>query len=367
MKKIVRATAVITIMVVSLLGAMLTSALAYADYPPPPEGMSQTVFTLPHVNESSPWAMAVSTYNSSGGDCDAWHNMWDNGWVYPAHNSSALAGSWILDNTSVISRLILAYDTSSLPDDAVIFNGSLRIVPAYWFVNGTIYTHYRIFGVNNSSVFPYYFDGEIEEPAIQYNESEFWSWQTIFGEFSLGDCSLPPYEWNDDPDVYFDVPLYHGWGEGYGNISPYINKSGITALGIRDYHDDMGYCPLEMQDPEEIWGHSGIWIHTFDYGDVGAPETVLVLNWYIPPHEGIVSPTVSPLLVILGLIFASLGVMGILGVLIKGEHLPPHVRVGLLMGFTIFVIVGILIVQQLIVTVTSGTPIPIPPPPTPAP
>ncbi len=306
--------------------------------PPPPSG-ERTVFYMDEVTEESPafYGLAVWSMLEDSG-CEAWNASWSSGMLYPAMPSYY---SWIYNSAEgMISRLMYSYNTSGLPDDAVITDAFIRTIPFAWYSDGLDDYDVIVGGTYNSSVFPFIIDifGEGEMPVIYYSESEFYG---EFGGFATTEIPLAPETMNYNQSKYIDITLNN---DGLD----YINPEGLTTLTFRA-EDDVNYiCPV----PE---GNFFVTLWTMDMVGAGYPQTVLVVDWYSPSGEGepiIPTGPVSVMMTIQALIFTFGGLLGIMALVLKPEIASFGIRAGLLLGLTIITVVGVAMLESIVVAIT---------------
>lgn len=460
-----------------------------APTPTIPSGQTLSEIIMPEYNESSGLLWSASAVNQSdavGDPCSAWYSIWGEGLLFPGIGgeaygnivASAITGD---DGGAMLARNLLAFDTSEIPDDAIIAVSYLRFVPYMWAqIFSTSGTGVRLGGTYNSSILPINLS---EYMGMNYSESEFYG---DFGGFDFIDIPIDMMAENTNGSLYMDVWLNNSGLE-------YINTEGLTVLTLRAEEDADYECPTgtmnmsmsemalwagnlsglepalsptlfvywhvpteptptpdacwdvvsEMVDPptltygEDAWqlsrsafrydgidwdggsgftyfwsegtimletGEGSSWIEpdgTVQI-DVGLYEingeggwqyyTIYYINgdkaemeaffdyyeydWVCSAyHEGVfigngsaytyhqpcteeepiipVGP-VSAVLIILGLVFTVLGLLGIMAVLFKGESLMLSVKIGVLVGLSIFAIIGITIIESIIVALTGG-------------
>jgi len=345
--------------------------------PPPPSG-SQSVLTLPEMNESNKEFNALTSFWSPY-TCEEWAGEWAGlpTFVYYFTVVSNAEGG--------LGRTLYGFDTSSIPDNAVITDAYLRVVPAQWdstsdwdvnydglvdagdietvglrwgetgvpgwikedvnndgIVDGLdttdISEHYGwdyafvLGGTHNASVLPVRFiDGNWV--SVNYSESEFYG---NFGGFNTSDIPLLILQENLDSSVYVDIPFNDDGIE-------YINVSGRTILSLRAESDIDYICPVGSGGAQVA-----IWTGSLE-GSI-LPDLTLVVNWYQPPV--IVDSQISVMMTIQALIFSLGGILGILLLIMRPEIVGFGVRMGLLLGLTVMTIVGVAILESIIVAMT---------------
>ncbi len=304
---------------------------------------------IPDFNESSPWIWSATTMNQTDAEgdlCDIWESIWDEGMLMPAIPPYNIVASASMTGTTMIARNLLAFNTSDIPDDAIITGAYLRIVPYMWAQMFNLEnTGVRIGGTHNASIFPMeYLGGETPLPVGNYSESEFYG---NFGRFDFVDMPITMMTFNFNQSVYYDVWLNDSGVE-------YINPEGLTVLTLRVEEDADFSCP--QSEMNMTMSELGVWGGNLS-GEEPAPHSMLVVGWHSPSEEEepiIPTGPVSALLIIVGLVFTVLGLFGIMAVLFKGESLILSVKIGVLVGLSIFAIIGIMIMESIIVALTGG-------------
>ena len=352
-------------------------------YIPPPPSDGQSIFTLPVLvmeNESY-WEMwALTSVNwSAWGTCEDWASAWggmETTIYYVTQTRNAESG---------LARSLYGFDTSSIPDDAVITDAYLRAVPYTWGSSSdwdvnydglvddgdedavglhwgetgapgwikedvnkdgiinvgdmvVIGQHYGwdytfvLGGTHNASVLPViYQDGNWG--FVNYNESEFYG---NFGEFNTSDIPVPMGEENFNSSSFVDIPFNAGGLE-------YINVGGRTTLSLRAESDINHICPVGN-------GSADILLWTGPIMEYWFPDLTLVVNWYQPPI--IEDAQISAIMTIQAILFTLGGLLGILLLILRPEIVGFGVRMGLLLGLTIMTIIGVSILESIIVAMT---------------
>jgi len=355
--------------------------------PPPPSG-NRSVFTLPATEflpeETYFWGMF--TYATNIYNCSEWYEAWDEMPLMVYYLT-------IIENSDFgsdgeIARSLYGFNTSEIPDDAIITDAFLRIVPwrwdseSDWDVNDdglvdegdmdAIGLHWGetgapgwipedankdgvinvgdevvvgqhwgldydfiVGGTHNTSIFPFVYDYHTLEYGT-YRESEFYG---NFGSFNTSDIPLAIGTENTNSSYYVDIPFNDDGVE-------YINPAGLTALSIRTQSDIDRVCPNESGSVELfLWaGQLGQYYYI--------PNIQLVVDWHEPSEIIITNDSISVMMTIQALIFALGGILGILALLMKPDVFSFGLRVGLLLGLTIMTVIGVAMLESIIVTVT---------------
>jgi hypothetical protein len=305
-----------------------------ATIPPPPSG-ERSVFILPDpmINESSYSFYDLVVMNQSDGtDCEAWESTWGSGLLTPSPYPYIMVGTMASESIQ-LARSLLAYDTSSLPEDAIITDAFLRVVPFMWMSDEAEDYNFVLGGTYNASVFPFNFE-EGENPPIIYNESEFYG---DFGGFTASDIPIGMGEMNTNGSIYFDIDLNN-------NGVSYINVSGLTVLSLRTEPDINYLCPVP----------NGSVLGAFFTGDTmgytDMPKTVLVVDWYIPEEGGgLVSPQVAVMMDIMAILFLTGGIIGLLFVVGKNDGISMTTKAGIVTTVAVMAVVGVIIIESLVV------------------
>lgn len=302
--------------------------------PPPPYG-NRSVFELPTVRfeEDEALFQFMFTFIGEVFSCEEWAEGWESSplWVW---YMTVIENNYTYYDKYRLARGMYGFNTSEIPDDAVITDAFLRISPWEWEGGSDEDYRFIVGGTHNTSVFPFIYDGYNLSSGVNYSVEEFYG---NFGSFNISDLPLAEGEGNYNSTCYADI-VFNNDGVSY------INPTGLTALNIRAETDIDHICP-DANNSVQLWLWSGP-MEAYYY----FPTMRLVVDW----HEPIIpsgSP-VSSMMVILGLVFSAMGVLGILGVLLKGENLAIPARIGLLTGFVLFFVIGVVIIQGIIVAVT---------------
>jgi hypothetical protein len=357
--------------------------------PPPPSG-NRAVFTLPAVDmlpeETYFWGMF--SYSAGIDNCSEWYEAWDE-MPLMVYYLTVIENSHPGDFQ--IARSLYGFNTSEIPDDAIITDAFLRIVPwrwdsksdwdvnndglvdegdmdaigLHWGETGTpgwipedanhdgiisvgdevvVGQHYGwdydfvVGGTYNTSIFPFAYDYHNLEYGT-YRESEFYG---DFGSFNTSDISDIPLakQWeNINSSYYVDIPFNNDGVE-------YINPTGLTALSIRTQSDIDRVCPNESGSAELfLWaGQLGQYYYI--------PNMQLVVDWHEPSEIIITNNSISVMMTIQAIMFTLGGILGILLLIMKPEIVGFGLRMGLLLGLAIMTIVGVAILESIIVAMT---------------
>jgi hypothetical protein len=322
----------------------------------PIEG-NRSTFILPETNVSAPSPVfyAVEVMNQSDGGlwthCEAWQAIWDSGMMiygYPPYSMVAeQAGNFGgTGNMATLSRLMLAYNTSSIPDDAIITGAFLRVVPAYWMAIGEDTSDIGVVlgGTHNTSIFPF----GMEMMSQGYSESEFYG---DFGGFSMEELLIPPAPIGGMPEMNPNESLYTDVGLNEDGIA-YINKSGLTVLSLRTERDANNDCPEEY-----LVSGGGVVAWTMDVYDdepVDSPNTVLMVDWHMPgdepiPSGDLLSPQVAVMMDIIAILFLTGGIIGLLFVVAKSDGMSVTTKAGVITTIAVMAVVGVIIIESLVV------------------
>jgi hypothetical protein len=306
-------------------------------------GDSVSEFIIPEYNESSAWVWSATTINmteSEGEDqCDVWKSIWDDGGLIAGVHPYNMVASQSFAGTAAIGRNILAFDTSSIPDDAVISGAYLRVVPYQWVVYGDG-DNIVVGGTHNTSIFPIAYDwegGGGMVPVGNYSTTEFYG---DFGRLDVNDVPIVPMELNYNESLYIDV-----WLNSSG--LSYINPEGLTALTLRTVSDMNYECPAEGVLGESL----SIWAGNLS-GEELSPSSRLVVAWHISEDEGgagLVSPQVAIMMDIVALLFLTGFIIGLLFVIAKNEGMSMATKAGAITTITVMAVVGVIIIESLVV------------------
>jgi len=313
-----------------------------APTPTLPPGDNVSEFIIPEYNESSAWVWSATVMNQTSGEgdsCEVWESIWSDGIIMAGVHPWNMVASVNMMETAAIARNILVYDTSSIPDDAIITASYLRVVPYQAMIIGDG-EDIVVGGTHNISIFPIaYVEGEAV-PLGYYSESDFYG---DFGRLDIDEMPITMMEPNYNESLYMDA-----WFNSSG--LSYINPEGLTALTLRTVGDAYYECPETSMSGEQL----AIWAGNLS-GEEPSPSTKLVVAWHMAEEdEEPIIPTgpVSAMMVVLGLVFTFGSILGIMVVLFKGESLALSFRVGVLLGLSIFAIIGIMIIETIIVATT---------------
>jgi hypothetical protein len=305
-------------------------------YIPLPVSGNRSVFKTPETNFSDTDTLYV--YSSVGiieeDTCLAWEDEWGQGYLYPP--MPLMVGNQIGEGGmgSVIARGLLAYNTSSIPDDAVITGAYLRIMAyAVWSDFVEDYT-FVVGGTYNASLTPWYL-GEGEPETVYYSESEFYG---DFGEVNVSDFPAPGFSYGFD--VSADATFNN---DGLD----YIDAGGYTVLSLRAESDIDHICPLPNGSV-----FAGIWgVNDIQDGISSQPATLLVVDWYIPEEggAGLVSPQIAVMMDIIAILFLTGFIIGLLFVIAKSEGMPLATKAGAITTIAVMAVVGVIIIESLVV------------------
>jgi len=234
------------------------------------------------------------------------------------------------------SRALLSYNTSSIPEGAVITDAYLRAIPYIGMSDGVEDYTFVLGGTHNVSVLPFYYSGEEEPDPIYYIESEFYG---DFGEVSFSDFLLGEGG-NVNQSVYADIAFND---DGLD----YINVDGLTVLSLRVESDINYICP----SPNGSVMLGLFAYHQTDYSFQEYPETLLVVDWYMPGEggAGLVSPQIAVMMDIIAILFLTGFIIGLLFVIAKSEGMPLVAKAGVITTIAVMAVVGVIIIESLIV------------------
>lgn len=235
---------------------------------------------IPDFNESSPWiwsATALNQTDAEGDLCGEWESIWNEGMLMAGMPQYNVVASASMTGVSMIARHLMAFNTSDIPDDAIITGAYLRIVPYMWaqmfnYEN----TGVRIGGTYNSSIFPIEYLGGVPLPIGNYSEDEFYG---NFGRFDFVDMPISMMTYNFNESLYYDV-----WLNASG--VDYINPEGLTVLTLRVEEDADFDCP--QSELNMTLSEVAVWSGNLS-GEEPTPHSMLVVGWHIPTE-----PTPTP-------------------------------------------------------------------------
>ena len=306
-----------------------------------PPGDNVSEFIIPEYNESSAWVWSATTMNQTMGEaqCEIWESIWDKQQLIPGiHPYNIVANVLMGGAGAVITRNILAFDTSGIPDDAVITGAYLRIVPYMGIVFGDA-DELVVGGTHNTSIFPMaYTGGETPTPVGNYSESEFYG---DFGRCYITDMAIGLMVPNYNESLYTDV-----WLNSSGLA--YINPEGLTALTLRTLGDINYECPEGEYVGEELI----VWAGNLS-GEELSPSSRLVVAWHMPDEgesgAGLVSPQIAVMMDIIALLFLTGFIVGLLFVIAKSEGMPLVAKAGVITTIAVMAVVGVIIIESLVV------------------
>ena len=298
-------------------------------YIPDPLSGGRTVFEIPPTSMESWLWSAFSVINSSEeGSCDAWEASWEAGYLIPP-----MPMVMIMSGYGGQSRALLSYNTSSIPEGAVITDAYLRAIPYIGMSDGVEDYTFVLGGTHNVSVLPFYYSGEEEPDPIYYIESEFYG---DFGEVSFSDFLLGEGG-NVNQSVYADIAFND---DGLD----YINVDGLTVLSLRVESDINYICP----SPNGSVMLGLFAYHQTDYSFQEYPETLLVVDWYMPGEggAGLVSPQIAVMMDIIAILFLTGFIIGLLFVIAKSEGMPLVAKAGVITTIAVMAVVGVIIIES---------------------
>lgn len=302
--------------------------------PPPPSG-NRSVFVLPVVDflpdEAYFWGMF--SYAQGISDCEQWYEVWEEMPLMVYYLTIVQNG---YGGNLDLSRALYGFNTSDIPDDAIITDAFLRVVPYWWESDGLGDYAFVVGGTHNTSIFPFIYDGE-NLVGANYSESEFYG---DFGEFTVSDLLITEGEGNYNASFYVDIPFNNDGVD-------YINPAGLTALSIRAQSDIDRICPNES-------GSVDLWIWAGQLGQYYyLPDIELIVDWHSPSEDIIItSAPISAMMTIQALLFTFGGILGIMALVMKPELFSFGIRAGLLLGLTIFTVIGVAMLESIIVAIT---------------
>jgi hypothetical protein len=318
-------------------GGMISPTLEI--YIPAPLSGNRSVFEIPPTSEGSwEWGAVTAMNNVEGEECPDWEASWVGGYLqYPMPMVLITTICGELLSGSGQGRALLSFNTSGIPEGAVITDAYLRAIPMmmvrydeedYTFVLG---------GTYNASVMPFPFDVEGEEPEpVYYSEAEFYG---DFGDINYSDFPLIG-EGNMNQSVYGDIAFNH---DGLD----YINMDGLTVLSLRVESDINYICPSP---------NGSVALAPFAYHIAGQPfyeypQTLLVVDWYMPGEggAGLVSPQIAVMMDIVAILFLTGFIIGLLFVIAKSEGMPLAAKAGVITTIAVMAVVGVIIIESLIV------------------
>jgi len=302
-------------------------------YIPLPVSGNRSVFKTPETNFSDTDTLYVysSVAIPAEDTCLAWEAVWEEGYLYPP--MPLMAGNELGEGGmgSVLARALLAYNTSSIPDDAVITNAYLRVI-AYGIYSDMVedYT-FVVGGTHNTSLTPWYLGEGM--PVVYYNQSEF------YGDFADFNVSEFPSGFSYGNGISTDATFNN---DGLG----YINAGGFTVLSIRAESDINHICPLPNGS-----SFAGLWgVNSIVDGISNQPATLLVVDWYIPEEGGgLVSPQVAVMMDIMAILFLTGGIIGLLFVVGKNDGMSVTTKAGIVTTVAVMAVVGVIIIESLVV------------------
>jgi len=302
-------------------------------YIPLPVSGNRSVFKTPETNFSATDTLYVysSVAIPTEDTCLAWEAKWGEGYLYPP--MPLMVGNEMGEGGMgrLLARALLAYNTSSIPDDAVITNAYLRVI-AYGYYSDMVedYT-FVVGGTHNTSLTPWYLGEGM--PVVYYNQSEF------YGDFADFNVSEFPSGFSYGNGISTDATFNN---DGLG----YINAGGFTVLSIRAESDINHICPLPNGSV-----FAGIWgVNDIQDGISSQPATLLVVDWYIPEEGGgLVSPTVAIMMDIIALLFLTGFIIGLLVLITKNEGMSMATKAGAITTIAVMAVVGVIIIESLVV------------------
>jgi hypothetical protein len=269
---------------------------------------------------------------SEGNGCPEWEAIWDSGYMYPSQ-PMVMAGSSDVEEGGVqVVRAVLPFDTSDIPEGAIVTGAYMRCVLFGVFKMDGLDATYVVGGTNNISFLPLTWADSPEELG-NYSETEFYG---NFGAVNTSEC--PPAEASMDSSVYFDIVLNE---DGLD----YVNTEGFTALTLRESNDINKVCPPPSTAFYLFAGAVGTQYYT-QY-----PESFLVVDWHMPDEggAGLVSPQIAVMMDIVALLFLTGFIIGLLFVIAKSEGMPLATKAGAITTIAVMAVVGVIIIESLVV------------------
>jgi hypothetical protein len=309
-----------------------------------PPGDNVSEFIIPEYNESSALIWSATTMNQSdseGDSCENWESIWDEQMLILGVHPYNIVASVNMMGAGVIARNILAFNTSDIPDDAIITGAYLRVIPYLWMMVGES-EDIVVGGTHNTSIFPLAYTGEGgESPTIigTYSESEFYG---DFGRLPADDIPIGMMAQNYNESIYTDV-----WFNSSG--LSYINPEGLTALTLRTVGDMNYECPASSMSGEELV----IWAGNLS-GEEPSPSSKLVIAWHMPgdepiPSGDLISPQVAVMMDIIAILFLTGGIIGLLFVIAKSDGMSMATKAGIVTMVAVMAVVGVIIIESLVV------------------
>jgi hypothetical protein len=321
-------------------GGMNVAPPTLETYIPQPVTDSRSVCRIPNMwrdeegGTSYSYAF-MSRGSSEGNGCPEWEAIWDSGYLYPSM-PMVMAGSSDLEEGTQIIRTVLPFDTSDIPEGAIITGAYMRCV-LYLVarMDGDDAT-YVLGGTNNISFLPLtWTDESLPEELGNYSETEFYG---NFGAVNTSDCPPEAFEGAMDSRVYVDFVLNE-------NGLDYVNTEGFTALTLRESNEINEVCPPPSTAFYFYAGAVGTQYYT-QY-----PESFLVVDWHMPGEggAGLVSPQIAVMMDIVAILFLTGFIIGLLFVIAKSEGMPLAAKAGVITTIAVMAVVGVIIIESLIV------------------
>jgi len=321
-------------------GGMNVAPPTLETYIPQPVTDSRSVCRIPNMwldNEggtSSSYAF-MSRNDSDDDGCLEWESIWDLGSLYPSMPMVMAGSSDLGEGGTQIIRAVLPFDTSDIPEGAIITGVYMRCVLYGAFRMDGDDATYVVGGTNNISFLPLTWTEESPEELGSYSETEFYG---NYGAVNISDCPPEAFEGAMDSRVYVDIVLNE---DGLD----YINTEGFTALTLRESNDINKVCPPPSTAFYLFAGAAGTQYYT-QY-----PESFLVVDWQMPDEDGtgLVSPTVAIMMDIVALLFLTGFIIGLLVLITKNEGLSLATKAGAITTIAIMAVVGVIIIESLVV------------------
>lgn len=169
-----------------------------------------------------------------------------------------------LDDTSIESYGgLMGFNTSGIPDDAVVMSATLHLCPFYWDYDNESPQTYVVGGTYNNSFVPIVGAFEISIDDLYGDFAEF---TTSDIPICMGD-SEECANWNQS--VYMDIPL-----NADGLFA--VDKSGLTRLSVRLLDSINGVCPIGNTLVDSVFFTT----YELPEGQRGVyPQSWLTVNW----------------------------------------------------------------------------------------
>jgi hypothetical protein len=227
---------------------------------------------------------------------------------------------------------LMGFDTSSIPDDAVVTSVILHLCPMYWESDNESPQRYLIGSTYNDSFIPITGGFEVS-PDDFYGD---------FAEFTTSDIPICMGEgeecsnWNQS--VYMNIPL-----NADGLVA--VNKSGLTILSVRLLDSINEVCPIGNTLIDSVFFTT----YEVPEGPRGwYPQSWVTVNWEEPSPIPHMNSTVTVMAEIVGILFVIFGILLLVFVLFNVEGLGLAGKTGMVFGISILLILGVIITMAMI-------------------